>query len=297
MGNEVTADFLIVGAGIMGLALAREIKEKDPAGRIARDFGFARNVTIQPFKEVYLEYEGATAQDSPVRTNIDPVPDLAQPFPLSVWGPLRDQDRPDRYCRDSRILAGKRRRGLPPGSPGSPGDPGVGGPALCRKRLRLPGSGHRRNPQVIPELHGQSGEGSRQESRSLPVFKRGASRHPGPAPRHDIPTARLGFLGGGRPGVDSYPERLLPGLHGEPPLCPMDARPLPNRRRLDHVIDQNRGNRILLRCPLFLSHGPGIGRGPLRLPYSPSPKGEGNKKLRPAQCKDPGRKGKGSLPQ
>ena len=50
------------------------------ADRIARDFGFARNVTILPFKGVYLEYEGANAQDRPVRTNIYPVPDLAQPF-------------------------------------------------------------------------------------------------------------------------------------------------------------------------------------------------------------------------
>ena len=34
MGNEVTADFLIVGAGIMGLALAREIRVREPAARI-----------------------------------------------------------------------------------------------------------------------------------------------------------------------------------------------------------------------------------------------------------------------
>ena len=267
------------------------------ADRIARDFGFARNVTILPFKGVYLEYEGATAQDSPVRTNIDPVPDLAQPFPLSVWGPLRDQDRPDRYCRDSRLLAGKRRRALPPRSPGSPGNSGMGGLALCRKRLRLPGSGPFRNQEIFPDLHGESGEGSRQKSRPLPDYKMGAARHPGPAPRHDIPTARLGLSGGGRRGVDPHPERRLPGLHGEPPLCPMDGRALPNRRRLDAVSEQNRGDRILLRCPLFLSDGPGGGRKSLRLPYSPSPKGEGNKKLRPAQCMDPGGEGEGMLTQ
>jgi L-2-hydroxyglutarate oxidase LhgO len=50
------------------------------ADRIARDFGFARDVTILPFKGVYLEYEGINPQDRPVRTNIYPVPDLAQPF-------------------------------------------------------------------------------------------------------------------------------------------------------------------------------------------------------------------------
>ncbi len=273
------------------------------ADRIARDFGFARNVTILPFKGVYLEYEGATAHDRPVRTNIDPFPGLAQPFPLSGRGSLPDQgrrhgqDRPDSYGRDPRLLAGKRRRGLPLRFPGSPGDSGMGGPAFCRKRLRLPGSGLRRNSQVFPKLHGESGKGARQESRPLPVFKMVASRHPGPAPRHDIPTARLGLSGGGRPGVDSYPERLLPGLHGEHPLRSMDARALRKWRRLDPVSEQNRGNRIILRWPLFLSDGPGAGRKSLRLPYSPSPKGEGNKKLRPAQCKNPSGEGEGMLTQ
>ncbi len=50
------------------------------ADRIARDFGFAQGVTILPFKGVYLEYEGASPDARPVRTNIYPVPDLAQPF-------------------------------------------------------------------------------------------------------------------------------------------------------------------------------------------------------------------------
>lgn len=50
------------------------------ADRIARDFGFAQGVTILPFKGVYLEYEGVGPTDRPIRTNIYPVPDLAQPF-------------------------------------------------------------------------------------------------------------------------------------------------------------------------------------------------------------------------
>ena len=50
------------------------------ADRIARDFGFARDLTILPFKGVYLEYAGEGANDRPVRTNIYPVPNLAQPF-------------------------------------------------------------------------------------------------------------------------------------------------------------------------------------------------------------------------
>lgn len=50
------------------------------ADRIARDFGFAEGVILLPFKGVYLEYEGATPEDRPVRTNIYPVPDLTQPF-------------------------------------------------------------------------------------------------------------------------------------------------------------------------------------------------------------------------
>src|SRR3989344_2953905 len=47
------------------------------ADRIARDFGFARDYRILPFKGLYLyANEGANA----VRTNIYPVPDLANPF-------------------------------------------------------------------------------------------------------------------------------------------------------------------------------------------------------------------------
>ena len=61
--------------------------------------------------------------------------------------------------------------------------------------------------------------------------------------------------------------------------------------------EQNRGDRILLRCPLFLSDGPGGGRESLRLPCSPVPKGEENPPLFTAQCKDPGGKGKGCSPR
>ena len=47
------------------------------ADRIAQDFGFARDYRILPFKGMYLyANEGANA----VRTNIYPVPDLANPF-------------------------------------------------------------------------------------------------------------------------------------------------------------------------------------------------------------------------
>jgi L-2-hydroxyglutarate oxidase len=47
------------------------------ADRIAMDFGFSRDYRILPFKGLYLY---ATEQAHPVRTNIYPVPDLANPF-------------------------------------------------------------------------------------------------------------------------------------------------------------------------------------------------------------------------
>jgi L-2-hydroxyglutarate oxidase LhgO len=47
------------------------------ADSIARDFGFAKDLTILPFKGLYLKYSGSYP---PVRTNIYPVPNLANPF-------------------------------------------------------------------------------------------------------------------------------------------------------------------------------------------------------------------------
>ena len=47
------------------------------ADRIAMDFGFSRDFRILPFKGLYLY---ATEDAYPVRTNIYPVPDLANPF-------------------------------------------------------------------------------------------------------------------------------------------------------------------------------------------------------------------------
>lgn len=44
---------------------------------IARDFGFARNYTIIPFKGLYLKYDGT---DKPVKTHIYPVPNLLNPY-------------------------------------------------------------------------------------------------------------------------------------------------------------------------------------------------------------------------
>jgi len=47
------------------------------ADKIAKDFGFSENYVIIPFKGIYLEYTGS---ESPIRTNIYPVPDLNNPF-------------------------------------------------------------------------------------------------------------------------------------------------------------------------------------------------------------------------
>lgn len=47
------------------------------ADEIARDFGFAENYIIIPFKGIYLEYTGL---DKPIKTNIYPVPNIKNPF-------------------------------------------------------------------------------------------------------------------------------------------------------------------------------------------------------------------------
>ena len=47
------------------------------ADRVARDFGFAENYRILPFKGLYLYANDTSA---PLRTNIYPVPDLRNPF-------------------------------------------------------------------------------------------------------------------------------------------------------------------------------------------------------------------------
>lgn len=47
------------------------------ASRIARDFGFAQNYHILPFKGVYLKYNGT---DKPLQTLLYSVPDMRKPF-------------------------------------------------------------------------------------------------------------------------------------------------------------------------------------------------------------------------
>ncbi len=47
------------------------------ADKIAQDFGFSQDLTILPFKGLYLKYSGSRP---PVRTNIYPVPNLENPF-------------------------------------------------------------------------------------------------------------------------------------------------------------------------------------------------------------------------
>jgi L-2-hydroxyglutarate oxidase LhgO len=47
------------------------------ASRIARDFGFAADYTILPFKGIYLKYTGT---DKPLRTLLYSVPDMRKPF-------------------------------------------------------------------------------------------------------------------------------------------------------------------------------------------------------------------------
>lgn len=62
--GKISAGYLINAAGLY-------------ADRVAMDFGFSRDYRILPFKGLYLYAE---EQTSPVRTNIYPVPDLANPF-------------------------------------------------------------------------------------------------------------------------------------------------------------------------------------------------------------------------
>lgn len=47
------------------------------ADKVAREFGFSNGYTILPFKGIYLKY---TKNDQPIRTNIYPIPNLANPF-------------------------------------------------------------------------------------------------------------------------------------------------------------------------------------------------------------------------
>ena len=47
------------------------------ADRIAKDFNFSKNMTIIPFKGIYLKY---TNRDNPVKINVYPVPNLKNPF-------------------------------------------------------------------------------------------------------------------------------------------------------------------------------------------------------------------------
>ena len=62
--NHFTYDKLINCAGLY-------------ADKIAHDFGCSEHYTIIPFKGLYLKY---TLPDKPVKTNIYPVPNLANPF-------------------------------------------------------------------------------------------------------------------------------------------------------------------------------------------------------------------------
>ncbi len=61
------------------------------ADKIAKEFGFAKDYTILPFKGVYLKY---TIKDQPINTNIYPVPNIKNPFlgvhyTLSVDGTIK----------------------------------------------------------------------------------------------------------------------------------------------------------------------------------------------------------------
>lgn len=67
--GDVSADKLINCAGLY-------------ADRIARDFGFARQYTMMPFKGLYLKY---TKNTTDVGVNIYPVPNLANPFLGVHW--------------------------------------------------------------------------------------------------------------------------------------------------------------------------------------------------------------------
>jgi L-2-hydroxyglutarate oxidase LhgO len=47
------------------------------ADKVAKDFGFSKDYTIIPFKGIYLKY---TKSDTPLKTNVYPVPNLKNPF-------------------------------------------------------------------------------------------------------------------------------------------------------------------------------------------------------------------------
>jgi L-2-hydroxyglutarate oxidase len=63
-GGNITAGYVINAAGLY-------------ADKIAKDYGFAQNYRILPFKGLYLY---ANEMVEPLRTNIYPVPDLRNPF-------------------------------------------------------------------------------------------------------------------------------------------------------------------------------------------------------------------------
>ena len=63
-GGDIAAGYVINAAGLY-------------ADKIAKDFGFAQQYRILPFKGLYLY---ASNQVEPLRTNIYPVPDLRNPF-------------------------------------------------------------------------------------------------------------------------------------------------------------------------------------------------------------------------
>tara|TARA_B100002052_G_scaffold86743_1_gene79646 strand:+ start:12200 stop:13432 length:1233 start_codon:yes stop_codon:yes gene_type:complete len=62
--EPIEAKFLINCAGLY-------------ADKIARDYGFSKNMVIMPFKGVYLKFMG---EEKPVSTNVYPVPNLLNPF-------------------------------------------------------------------------------------------------------------------------------------------------------------------------------------------------------------------------
>lgn len=63
-GNTIEAGKIINSAGLY-------------ADKIAKEFGFSRNYEIIPFKGLYLKYN---KNDTPIKTNIYPVPNLNNPF-------------------------------------------------------------------------------------------------------------------------------------------------------------------------------------------------------------------------
>ena len=63
-GKSLQADKIINCAGLY-------------ADKVAKDFGFGDDYTIIPFKGIYLKY---SKSDTPIKTNIYPVPNLKNPF-------------------------------------------------------------------------------------------------------------------------------------------------------------------------------------------------------------------------